>query len=173
MMSLVHQRLRSDLRFWASDGSDRWDESEPRPPWVCGFLVLAVALNPTSLQACAACYGQSDAPMAAGMNWGILSLLGVVVMVLGSIAAFFVYLARRSATIAAANSAKPAVLATSGASWVRPRGASVPGRSGIRKRWLFVAYRCAGRIGHCCARRQAHSGAAALGGARKITPGVN
>jgi hypothetical protein len=36
--------------------------------------------------------------MAAGMNWGILSLLAVVAVVLGSIAAFFVYLARRSAS---------------------------------------------------------------------------
>jgi hypothetical protein len=31
------------------------------------------------------------------MNWGIFSLLAVVVFVLGCIAAFFVYLARRAA----------------------------------------------------------------------------
>jgi hypothetical protein len=39
--------------------------------------------------------------MAKGMNWGILSLLAMVVVVLGCFAAFFVYLARRSATVAA------------------------------------------------------------------------
>jgi hypothetical protein len=35
--------------------------------------------------------------MAKGFNWGIVSLLAVVVVVLGSIASFFVYLARRAA----------------------------------------------------------------------------
>lgn len=49
------------------------------------------------LLACAACYGQSDSPMANGMNWGIFTLLVVVVGVLGSIAAFFIYLARKTA----------------------------------------------------------------------------
>lgn len=63
-------------------------------------LAVALAFQPSSLVACAACYGQSDAPMAAGMNWGIFSLLTVVVFVLGGVAAFFVYLARRAATVA-------------------------------------------------------------------------
>jgi hypothetical protein len=58
---------------------------------------LALALHPGSLLACAACYGQSDSPMAQGMNWGIFSLLGVIGLVLGGVAAFFIYLARRSA----------------------------------------------------------------------------
>jgi len=64
-------------------------------------FAVALAFQPDSLRACAACYGQSDAPMAAGMNWGIFSLLTVVVFVLGGVAAFFVYLARRAATVAA------------------------------------------------------------------------
>ncbi len=63
-------------------------------------LAVALAFQPNSLRACAACYGQSDAPMAAGMNWGIFSLLTVVVFVLGGVATFFVYLARRAATVA-------------------------------------------------------------------------
>jgi hypothetical protein len=46
--------------------------------------------------ACAACYGQSDSPMALGMNWGIFSLLGVIACVLGGITSFFVYLGRKS-----------------------------------------------------------------------------
>jgi len=33
----------------------------------------------------------------SGMNWGIFSLLAVVVFVLSSIAAFFIYLAKRAA----------------------------------------------------------------------------
>jgi len=52
--------------------------------------------------ACSACYGQSDSALAKGMNWGIFSLLGVVVAVLGGISSFFFVMARR-----AANSSKP------------------------------------------------------------------
>jgi flagellar basal body-associated protein FliL len=36
--------------------------------------------------------------MAAGMNWGIMSLLVIIVSVLAGVAAFFVFLAKRSAT---------------------------------------------------------------------------
>lgn len=68
-------------------------------------LVFAFALQPAPLRACAACYGQSDSPMAQGMNWGIFSLLAVVVAVLGGVAAFFVFLARRSAALAAGSAA--------------------------------------------------------------------
>jgi len=70
-------------------------------------LVVALALHPNSLRACAACYGQSDSPMAKGMNWGILSLLAMVAVVLGCFAAFFVYLAKRSATAPATPAAAP------------------------------------------------------------------
>lgn len=38
--------------------------------------------------------------MAEGMNWGIMTLLVVVLSVLVGIAAFFIYLARRSAMVA-------------------------------------------------------------------------
>jgi hypothetical protein len=63
-------------------------------------LLGALALQPASLFACAACYGASDSPMAKGMNWGIFSLLGVVVMVLGSVATFFVFLGKKAAAAA-------------------------------------------------------------------------
>jgi len=67
---------------------------------MAAFATLALAcLWPASLWACAACYGQSDSPMAQGMNWGIFSLLAVVILVLGAFAAFFVYLAKRAAAI--------------------------------------------------------------------------
>ena len=59
---------------------------------------LALAcLGPSTAWACAACYGQSDSPLAQGMTWAVFSLLGIVVFVLGGIAAFFIFLARRSA----------------------------------------------------------------------------
>jgi hypothetical protein len=58
----------------------------------------ALVLCPHSLLACAACAGQSDSAMAKGMNWGIMSLLAVVVCVLGGITTFFVYIAKKSPT---------------------------------------------------------------------------
>lgn len=64
-------------------------------------LLLSLLFLPHSLWACAACYGQSDSPLARGMNWGIMSLLGVTLLVLGGVAAFFVCLARRAAAVSA------------------------------------------------------------------------
>jgi hypothetical protein len=40
--------------------------------------------------------------MAKGMNYGIMSLLAVIGVVLGGVASFFVYLGKKSATVAAA-----------------------------------------------------------------------
>jgi len=80
-------------------------------PLLCG-LVVALALHPGSLWACAACAGQSDSPMAKGMNWGILSLLVVIAVVLGGVTSFFVYLAKKAATVSAAAVAASRVEAT-------------------------------------------------------------
>ncbi len=63
---------------------------------LAGMLWSLVCL-PSSLWACAACFGASDSRLAIGMNWGIFSLLVVVVGVLGTIAMFFIYLAKRAA----------------------------------------------------------------------------
>lgn len=72
---------------------------------VVAILLLELAFHPAPLLACAACYGQSDSPMAKGMNWGILSLLAVVVCVLSCFATFFVFLAKKSAAPAAKKTA--------------------------------------------------------------------
>ena len=56
------------------------------------FAAAALAaFAPSPLFACAACYGKSDSPLASGMNWGIFTLMGVIVTVLASIASFFIY----------------------------------------------------------------------------------
>lgn len=68
---------------------------------------LTLLVQPAPLWACAACYGASDSPMAKGMNWGIFSLLGVVVCVLSTFATFFVFLAKKSAAVAAEVPAEP------------------------------------------------------------------
>jgi hypothetical protein len=65
---------------------------------ISGAAMLALVLCPHSVWACAACAGQSDSPMAKGMNWGIFSLLAVITCVLGGITTFFVYIGKRSQT---------------------------------------------------------------------------
>jgi hypothetical protein len=66
---------------------------------VCKVIAAAAlaAFSPSPVFACAACYGQSNDPLAHGMNWGIFTLLGIVVLMLSSIATFFVFLIRREA----------------------------------------------------------------------------
>ena len=59
-------------------------------------LLLAGSL-PSSVFACAACYGgKTDSPLATGMNYGILTLLGVVLSVLSIFLVCFVHIVRKS-----------------------------------------------------------------------------
>lgn len=104
-------------------------------------VALLAGLRPATVWACAACYGQSDSPLAAGMDWGIFSLLVVIVAVLGGIATFFVFLARRAA-------ATP--VAVPSGSWQAQPGSAVvtalPHRAARRR--LFAARllrNCSGR----------------------------
>ena len=62
---------------------------------------LGLSIGASAAQACTACYGQSDSLLAQGMNWGILALLAVVLTVLSGIVAFFVHVARRTASVGA------------------------------------------------------------------------
>ena len=97
--------MRSEIRNPKSEKGGDWR-------WIKSVLVavaVVFAVRPASVFACAACYGASDSPMAKGMNWGIFSLLVVVVGMLGGIASFFVYLARRSASFTAAANAQPVI----------------------------------------------------------------
>jgi heme/copper-type cytochrome/quinol oxidase subunit 2 len=72
------------------------------------FLLPLLALSaPMKSLACAACYGQATGDMADGMNWGIFTLLGVVVPVLGGFLAFFIFLIRRSEALAKAAAPQP------------------------------------------------------------------
>jgi hypothetical protein len=163
MNALVRPRRALDF------GIRAWDF----PFWLRALLsslVLAAAFQPAPLQACAACYGQSDSPMAKGMNWGIFSLLAVIVIVLGGVAAFFVFLAHRAAAVSAEPATQP-LLASASAVWPRPGRAPVLGRSDVRGRWGFGTLRPVRQVGACGAQGRAHPGPAALGGgARKLPP---
>lgn len=72
--------------------------NQRKPRTALAGLLMALLFQPQPLWACAACFGQSDSPMANGMNWGILTLLVVVVSVLTGIASFFVFLAKKAST---------------------------------------------------------------------------
>ena len=70
------------------------------------FVAVALAVFTASqLSACPACGSANSnmppSPLTDGMNLGILTLFGVIATVLGSIAAFFVFIIRREAALAA------------------------------------------------------------------------
>ena len=49
-----------------------------------------------AILACAACYGNPDAPMTHGLNMAIFTMLGVTAAVLGGIGVAIAYFARRA-----------------------------------------------------------------------------
>ncbi|MEW6306379.1 MAG: hypothetical protein AB1705_23180 [Verrucomicrobiota bacterium] len=78
------------------------------------FLIAlwTLATLPGTAEACSVCYGKSDSAMAQGLNWGIFVLLGVVSTVLAGIASFFVFLARRAASLPAETPAQHSEIST-------------------------------------------------------------
>ena len=61
------------------------------------ILPLLVAFAPAKVFACAACYGGNiDSPMTDGMNWGILTLLAVLGVVLATALTLLIYFIRKS-----------------------------------------------------------------------------
>ncbi len=50
----------------------------------------------TTIVACATCYGDPTSPMTHGLNFAIITMLGVTALVLGGCAMFMVVLARRA-----------------------------------------------------------------------------
>ncbi|HEY4416193.1 MAG TPA: hypothetical protein VGO57_10915 [Verrucomicrobiae bacterium] len=67
-----------------------------------GVLAALALFSPASLLACVSCFSRSDSPLAVGMNWGIFTLLAVIVSVLATVAGFFVYIIRRQNALAKA-----------------------------------------------------------------------
>ena len=52
--------------------------------WI-SILLFIVALTPDNLFGCATCFGDPSAPAVKGMNWAIITLLGVTGSVLGGV----------------------------------------------------------------------------------------
>ena len=51
---------------------------------ILSFILFFI---PETVEACATCFGDSNAPAAQGMNWALLTLLGVAGGVLGAVIA--------------------------------------------------------------------------------------
>ncbi|MBI3492001.1 MAG: hypothetical protein HY047_09505 [Acidobacteria bacterium] len=62
------------------------------------LITIALLGTPRAALACPVCFGQNDSPLAVAMNQGILLMLGVVALVLGAFASFFIVLIRRAKT---------------------------------------------------------------------------
>ena len=63
------------------------------------ILIFLLLLSPAVTEACSVCFGKSESNLSQGMKAGVVVLLGVVVGVLGGIACFFYYLARRNRVV--------------------------------------------------------------------------
>jgi hypothetical protein len=67
-------------------------------------LTMALLVAPRVALACPVCFGQSDSPLAKGVNMGVLFMLGTITAVLIGFAGFMIYLARRARVFAGDNS---------------------------------------------------------------------
>ncbi len=72
-------------------GKQKWHSA-----WLPIVMLGLLLLSPEVL-GCATCYGQSDSDLAKGMNWGIITMIFVVYLVVFGIIGFFVFIVRRSA----------------------------------------------------------------------------
>ena len=60
---------------------------------ILSFIILFV---PETADACATCFGDPNAPAAQGMNWAILTLLGVTGGVLGAVIATIISIGKKT-----------------------------------------------------------------------------
>ncbi|MBT3300649.1 MAG: hypothetical protein HN657_04160 [Candidatus Marinimicrobia bacterium] len=60
------------------------------------LIAIGLSLIPGITQACSTCYGASDAPATQGMNWAIITLLGVTGGMLASVGTMIIRLKNRA-----------------------------------------------------------------------------
>jgi hypothetical protein len=58
--------------------------------------IAIVAFSPRVAFACPVCFGENDSPLALGINYGILAMLGIIVGLWVAFGSFFLYLRRRA-----------------------------------------------------------------------------
>lgn len=91
LRALCSQKIAAYWLFMNCRWKQKW-----RSVWLPMVILGLLFLSPQVL-GCATCYGQSDSNLAKGMNWGILTMIFVVYLVIFSIIGFFVFVVRRSA----------------------------------------------------------------------------
>ena len=72
---------------------------ERRTPGARLFSVLAAFVfvaAPRVAWACPVCFGENDSPLALGINYGILAMLGLIVGLWVAFGSFFIHLRRRA-----------------------------------------------------------------------------
>ena len=60
------------------------------------LIIVLLLAAPRAALACPVCFGQSDSPLAWGVNMGVFLMLAVTGGVLAAFAAFFIHLVRRA-----------------------------------------------------------------------------
>ena len=79
------------------------------------FAVAALSMAiPNMLLACGSCYGAADSPQTNGMNFAILSMIGVTGGVLTAMTSFFLYLRKRAKAYAASMSGEDSTIENGG-----------------------------------------------------------
>jgi len=69
--------------------------------WMATVFALSAFHN--TAFCCGACYGAADSSQTHGMNFAILSMLGITGGVLGTMSSFFLYLRKRARAYGAVN----------------------------------------------------------------------
>jgi heme/copper-type cytochrome/quinol oxidase subunit 2 len=70
-------------------------------------IAIIFLFLPSSALACGSCYGAADSPATNGMNFAILSMIGITGGVLAMMTSFFLYLRKRAQLYLAADSEHP------------------------------------------------------------------
>ena len=65
-----------------------------------------LAAAPRAVLACPVCFGQSDSPLASGINYGIFVMLGIIGGLWVAFASFFIHLKRSADAAAKAESGR-------------------------------------------------------------------
>jgi len=63
------------------------------------LLALILIFMPAMAQACTVCFGDPGSPMAKGFYWGILLLLALPFVLLGSFVGYIVYHTRKKSGV--------------------------------------------------------------------------
>ena len=97
-----------------------------------GGLAAVLSLAPRVAFACPVCFGENDSPLALGINYGILVMLGIIGVLWVAFGSFFIYLRRRArlAETGALPPARPARLTEPEAFQTAKPGHQVPHAQG-------------------------------------------